>query len=106
MSPWRGGFRETRSLPVHPSRNQGTREWLEADGLGGFASGTVDTVRTRRYHDWQLSARTPSTGRTMLGPSGSCCGSIASCWHVKSRTTPTPDFTQLADRRACAAQVR
>jgi glycogen debranching enzyme len=35
-----------------------TREWLEADGLGGFASGTVATVRTRRYHGWLLSAPT------------------------------------------------
>jgi predicted glycogen debranching enzyme len=26
------------------------REWLETDGLGGFASGTVRGVRTRRYH--------------------------------------------------------
>ena len=26
------------------------REWLEADGTGGFASGTADLVRTRRYH--------------------------------------------------------
>jgi glycogen debranching enzyme len=25
-------------------------EWLEADGLGGFAFGTADTIRTRRYH--------------------------------------------------------
>jgi glycogen debranching enzyme len=25
-------------------------EWLEADGLGGFASGTVSGERTRRYH--------------------------------------------------------
>lgn len=25
-------------------------EWLETDGQGGFASGTVDTIRTRRYH--------------------------------------------------------
>ncbi len=24
-------------------------EWLEADGLGGFASGTVSGIRTRRY---------------------------------------------------------
>jgi len=27
-----------------------TLEWLEPDGLGGFASGTVDLARTRRYH--------------------------------------------------------
>jgi hypothetical protein len=25
-------------------------EWLETDGLGGFAMGTADGVRTRRYH--------------------------------------------------------
>jgi predicted glycogen debranching enzyme len=43
-----------------------TGEWLEADGLGGFASGTAATVRTRRYHGWLLSARTPPTGRMML----------------------------------------
>jgi predicted glycogen debranching enzyme len=42
------------------------REWLEADGLGGFASGTVSGVRTRRYHAWLLAARTPPTGRMVL----------------------------------------
>ena len=32
-------------------------EWLEADGIGGFASGTVGLVRTRRYHALLLTAR-------------------------------------------------
>src|SRR5260221_6407849 len=41
-------------------------EWLEADGLGGFASGTVGGVRTRRYHALLLSATTPPTGRIVL----------------------------------------
>jgi predicted glycogen debranching enzyme len=41
-------------------------EWLEADGLGGFASGTSRLVRTRRYHGLLLSALTPPTGRVML----------------------------------------
>jgi predicted glycogen debranching enzyme len=41
-------------------------EWLEADGLGGFASGTVDGVRTRRYHALLLVATTPPTGRLVL----------------------------------------
>ena len=41
-------------------------EWLEADGLGGFASGTVDGVRTRRYHALLLAATTPPTGRFVL----------------------------------------
>ena len=43
-----------------------SREWLETDGLGGFASGTVSGVRTRRYHGLLLVAATPPTGRTML----------------------------------------
>src|SRR5215217_9355293 len=41
-------------------------EWLEADGLGGFASGTVAGVRTRRYHALLLTATTPPTGRMVL----------------------------------------
>jgi predicted glycogen debranching enzyme len=41
-------------------------EWLEADGLGGYASGTVSGVRTRRYHALLLTAVTPPTGRFVL----------------------------------------
>jgi predicted glycogen debranching enzyme len=41
-------------------------EWLEADGLGGFASGTVTGQRTRRYHALLLTATTPPTGRVVL----------------------------------------
>jgi len=41
-------------------------EWLEADGLGGFASGTVGGIRTRRYHALLLAATTPPTGRYVL----------------------------------------
>src|SRR5437773_6005373 len=43
-----------------------TLEWLEADGLGGFASGTVSGKRTRRYHALLLAATTPPTGRFVL----------------------------------------
>ena len=42
------------------------REWLEADGLGGFASGTSTGIRTRRYHALLLTATTPPTGRLVL----------------------------------------
>ncbi len=41
-------------------------EWLEADGLGGFASGTTGGLRTRRYHALLLAAVTPPTGRMVL----------------------------------------
>src|ERR1044071_9085039 len=42
------------------------REWLEPDGLGGFASGTASGIRTRRYHALLLAALTPPTGRMVL----------------------------------------
>jgi predicted glycogen debranching enzyme len=41
-------------------------EWLESDGLGGFASGTVGTIRTRRYHALLLVSRKPPTERVVL----------------------------------------
>ena len=41
-------------------------EWIEADGLGGFASGTVSGIRTRRYHASLLTATTPPAGRMAL----------------------------------------
>src|ERR1700752_4884633 len=43
-----------------------SKEWLEADGLGGFASGTATGIRTRRYHALLLAATTPPTGRLVL----------------------------------------
>jgi predicted glycogen debranching enzyme len=41
-------------------------EWLETDGLGGFASGTTSGVRTRRYHALLLSAACPPVDRRVL----------------------------------------
>jgi predicted glycogen debranching enzyme len=41
-------------------------EWLEADGFGGFASGTVGLLRTRRYHALLLTATRPPSGRVVL----------------------------------------
>ena len=41
-------------------------EWLETDGLGGFASGTVSGIRSRRYHALLLTATTPPAGRVVL----------------------------------------
>ena len=41
-------------------------EWLEADGQGGFASGTASTIRTRRYHALLLNAAPGSAQRRVL----------------------------------------
>lgn len=43
-----------------------TAEWLEADAQGGFASGTVGSERTRRYHALLLVATHPPGGRVIL----------------------------------------
>jgi predicted glycogen debranching enzyme len=42
-----------------------SREWLVADGLGGFAMGTVAGLRTRRYHGLLIVATRPPIGRMM-----------------------------------------
>ena len=41
-------------------------EWLEPDGLGGFAMGTADGIRSRRYHAILLAATRPPDGRMVL----------------------------------------
>jgi predicted glycogen debranching enzyme len=43
------------------------REWLATNGLGGFASGTVTGVLTRRYHGLLIAA-VPELGRVLLIP--------------------------------------
>jgi predicted glycogen debranching enzyme len=42
------------------------REWLVTNGLGGFASGTVACVPTRRYHGLLISALATPLGRTVM----------------------------------------
>lgn len=43
-----------------------TAEWLETDGFGGFAMGTADDVRTRRYHALLVHAAKPPAERRVL----------------------------------------
>ncbi|HEV3423138.1 MAG TPA: amylo-alpha-1,6-glucosidase [Paraburkholderia sp.] len=50
--------------PFDPARLDD--EWLEADGFGGFASGTAGTARTRRYHALLLTATRAPGGRVVL----------------------------------------
>ncbi len=42
------------------------REWLVTNGLGGYASGTLAGVNTRRYHGVLVAALTPPVARTVL----------------------------------------
>jgi len=49
-----------------PERPAVGAEWLEADGLGGFASGPASGPRTRRYHALLLHAERPPGDRRLL----------------------------------------
>ena len=51
----------TGSVPIDAQS-----EWLEADGLGGFASGTTLGIATRRYHALLLAAQHPPASRFVL----------------------------------------
>src|SRR5579864_5130953 len=42
------------------------REWLVTNGLGGYASGTLAGVNTRRYHGLLVAALQPPVERTVL----------------------------------------
>jgi predicted glycogen debranching enzyme len=42
------------------------REWLVTSGIGGYASGTVAGLATRRYHGYLVAALKPPLGRTVL----------------------------------------
>ena len=44
----------------------GRKEWLVTNGLGGFASGTVAGMLTRRYQGLLIAALQPPLGRTLL----------------------------------------
>src|SRR5919202_2314513 len=42
------------------------REWLETNGLGGYASATITGTNTRRYHGLLVAATRPPTERSVL----------------------------------------
>ena len=43
-----------------------TREWIETNGIGGFASSTIVGLNTRRYHGLLVAATKPPVGRLVL----------------------------------------
>jgi len=51
--------------PHNPEENA-TREWLVTNGLGGYASGTIAGVMTRRYHGLLSAALPAPLGRIVM----------------------------------------
>lgn len=43
-----------------------SREWLVTNGIGGYASGTIAGLLTRRYHGLLVAALKPPLGRTLM----------------------------------------
>jgi predicted glycogen debranching enzyme len=43
-----------------------SREWLETNGIGGFASSTIWGMNTRRYHGLLVAAVRPPVGRMLM----------------------------------------
>src|SRR5438067_1654106 len=43
-----------------------SREWLETNGLGGFASSSIAGANTRVYHGLLMAATHPPVGRVLL----------------------------------------
>lgn len=59
---------ETDAPPEPRPESLLTREWLLSNGLGGYASGTLAGVPTRRYHGLLVAGLPAPVGRTfMLG---------------------------------------
>ena len=67
-------------------------EWLEADGLGGFASGTVSGIRTRRYHALLLTATNPPAGRFVFVNGFDASVETADRTYALSSQLYTPDI--------------
>lgn len=54
------------SHPVADHSRYATREWIVTNGLGGYASGTLSGVVTRRYHGLLVAALPAPTGRMVM----------------------------------------
>ena len=46
--------------------NTERREWLVTNGIGGFASGTIAGLLTRRYHGLLFVPMQPPVGRMLF----------------------------------------
>lgn len=55
----------TREALICPEAST-SREWLETNGLGGFASSSITGLNTRRYHGLLTAATKPPVGRIVM----------------------------------------
>jgi predicted glycogen debranching enzyme len=62
----------SRIIPLEPNgaKDRDKRslesEWIITNGIGGYASGTLAGINTRRFHGWLIAALPAPHGRTMM----------------------------------------
>ena len=94
---------DRRPPTVDPAEPLVTREWLVTNGLGGYASGTIGGMPTRRYHGLLIAALPNPAGRVMmlnsLGEQRQAAPTAA-----RSRGRPRLGGRRRSPRRAAAAR--
>jgi predicted glycogen debranching enzyme len=55
-----------RTVQVDQTSSELDREWIVTNGLGGYASGTIAGLNTRRFHGWLIAALPAPHGRMMM----------------------------------------
>ena len=60
------GIQSVTFDPDTTEASEGAPEWLVTNGLGGYASGTMRGLMTRRFHGYLVAALPAPHGRTMM----------------------------------------
>src|SRR5277367_6885768 len=55
-----------RHVKVDQTAAELDREWIVTNGLGGYSSGTIAGLNTRRFHGWLIAALPAPHGRMMM----------------------------------------
>ncbi|HEX5855325.1 MAG TPA: glycogen debranching enzyme N-terminal domain-containing protein, partial [Thermoanaerobaculia bacterium] len=74
-------------------------EWLETDGLGGFACGTAGSASARGYHGWYAPPSSSSVRRPLVAG----CDELVWC---DGEATGIPGAGETANAKGQAALVR
>ena len=78
--------------PSRDSASYASREWIVTNGLGGYASGTVSGIVTRRYHGLLVAALPAPTGRMVMLSHLDAQLRLASDRLVRVEPQPWPDL--------------
>jgi predicted glycogen debranching enzyme len=95
-----------QSITVDPdtdASSEGAPEWLVTNGLGGYASGTVSGLVTRRFHGYLVAALPAPRGRTMMLNQ---LDVILSTDEGRARLSKQPDSVDAGEPRATLLDFR